>query len=517
MSITIKRLEIEGFRGYKEKHTFKFVDGINEIQGGNGRGKSSIMEAISFGLGGVDKYGKERGADRLMNKNCSEFRIALFIEVDGQICEIERLVAKLKSKIDSRILINRMQGSQDQIERIIGDRRRFLASFLPKFLLSLTDKELEAEFVTLIPLPDDEEVFALLSEDDPKAVKVLKNISLVDPRLFISKETDELKQNKETLIRLEGKEEEIKETLLIEIPDEIPIDMTEIESLKQSITAIEGLKPAAPELSSLQVERQTLLTEYTLLQSGLKFDEHIVVCENCGHHINLHADQEKANEEITNKMLAVKEKGETVAGEIKRLQQEHVTQVEAFKEVNDQSLLDLRRELQELEGNLYVTQQHNMKVRVMKTNLQQAKERQLTIRKEQKDLAQEIEQSELRIKAAKAFNIKRCELQMQTIEQNLDRASVRLFEIVRSTGEIKPAFKVEFDGKPVRVLSTSEEILCFLELSKLIRIFTKTNYPVFVDWAESIEMIPDQGTQTLIARVVPQRGLVLNGQSAIVG
>lgn len=517
MNVIIKSLEVEGFRGYQEKHTFVFSDDINEIEGGNRRGKSSVMEAISFGLAGVDKYGRERGADRLMNKNCSEFRITLSVESNGQLYEIERYVAKLKSKLDSRILINRMQATQDQIERIIGDRRRFLAAFLPKFLLSLTEKELEAEFVTLIPLPKDEEVLALLVEDDPEAVAILKNISLVDPKVFISKETDELKQNKESLIRLEGKEEEIKEALATEIPDEIPIDMTEIESLKQSITAIEGMQPTAPDLNSLQIERQTLLTEYTLLQNGLKFDEHIVVCDNCGHHINLHADQEKANEEITNKMLTVKEKGEAVAGEIKRLQQEHATQVEDFKRVNDQSLLDLRKELRELENNLRVTQQHNAKVMVMKNNLEQAKTRQMTIRQEQKDLAKEIEQTELKIKAAKAFNIKRCELQMQTIEQNLNHASVRLFEIVRSTGEIKPAFKVEFDEKPVRVLSTSEEILCFLELSNLIRVFTKNNYPVFVDWAESIEEIPDQGTQILIARVVPGKELALNEQPAIVG
>lgn len=502
----IKSLGVSGFRGYEEYRFFEFGS-INEIEGGNGRGKSSIMEAISFGLAGVDKYGKERSADRLMNNKGNEMVITIEIEVNGSTYEIERQVTRLKSKMESRILINRLQGNQEQIDQIIGNRRHFLTAFLPQFLLSMSDKEMENEFVTLIPLPNDEVVFQELADDNPDAVELLKGVRLSDPRVFISKESDDLKEWKEELIRLEGKEEEIKVALTTEIPDEIPIDKAEIEGIREAIKSIEGVKPKPRDVAELQNERQSLLGEYKALQSGLKFEDHKINCENCGHEINLNAEQDKNNEVITAKMVDITEKGQQIASQIESIQASNRESVEEFRLNNESTLNELRSDLQRLESNLEVTQQHNLKIKVLRDNRKQAKERQESVREEKVRLAELIEKTETRIKAAKAFNIKRCEIQMKDIQKLLNRASIRLFEIVRSTGEIKPAFKAEFDGKPLRVLSTSEEVQCFLEFSQLLRNLTKTNYPVFVDWAESIEVIPDQNTQTFIARMVAGKEL----------
>ncbi|MEK5166031.1 hypothetical protein NYE69_27295 [Paenibacillus sp. FSL R5-0527] len=503
----IKGLGVKGFRGYEEYHSFQFGM-INEIEGGNGRGKSSIMESISFGLAGVDKYGKERCADRLMNDKCNEMVINIEIEANGTTYEIERQVTRLKSKMETRILINRLQGSQDQIDQILGNRRRFLTSFLPQFLLTMSDKDMEAEFVSLIPLPRDEDVFTALAEENPDAAEILKGVSLTDPKVFISKESDELKQSKEELIRLEGKEEEIKTALTVDIPDLIPIDTTEIDGLKQAIKSIEALKPTPSDISELQNERQSLLGEYKALQAGLKFEEdHFITCENCGHEIDLNAEQAKKNEEITAKLVEIQDKGKQIAAQIETIQEADRKAAEEFQAANESSLSELRAELERLEANLKVTQQHNMRVEMLRDNQKMARERQNSVRKEKIELTEAIEKAEARIKAAKAFNIKRCEMQMEDVQKHLNRASLRLFEVVRSTGEIKPAFKAEFDGKPLRVLSTSEEVLCFLEFSQLFRTFSKTNYPVFVDWAESIEEIPDQHTQTFIARMIPYKEL----------
>ncbi|MUG26014.1 hypothetical protein GNQ08_27005 [Paenibacillus macerans] len=505
--LLIKRLEVEGFRGYQERHSFRFGM-VNGIEGGNGRGKSSIMEAISFGLAGVDKFGKERSADRLMNNKGNEMVIVIEIERNGTSYEIERRVTRLKTKMETRILINRLQGSQDQIDQILGNRRRFLTSFLPQFLLTMSDKDLEAEFVSLIPLPRDEDVYALLAEENPDAAEILKGVSLTDPKVFISKESSELDQFKEDLIRLEGKEEEINAALTADIPALIPIDTTEIDGLKQAIKAIEALKPTPSDISELQNERQSLLGEYKALQAGLKFEEdHFITCENCGHEIDLNAEQAKKNEEITAKLVEIQDKGKQIAAQIETIQEADRKAAEEFQAANESSLSELRAELERLEANLKVTQQHNMRVEMLRDNQKMARERQNSVRKEKIELTEAIEKAEARIKAAKAFNIKRCEMQMEDVQKHLNRASLRLFEVVRSTGEIKPAFKAEFDGKPLRVLSTSEEVLCFLEFSQLFRTFSKTNYPVFVDWAESIEEIPDQHTQTFIARMVPKKPL----------
>ena len=65
--------------------------------------------------------------------------------------------------------------------------------------------------------------------------------------------------------------------------------------------------------------------------------------------------------------------------------------------------------------------------------------------------------------------------------------TISLFDVVKSTGEVKDAFKFTYNGRRYDRLSLSEKVRAGMELSELIKRLTGRNYPVFVDNMESIE------------------------------
>jgi len=88
------------------------------------------------------------------------------------------------------------------------------------------------------------------------------------------------------------------------------------------------------------------------------------------------------------------------------------------------------------------------------------------------------------IHAAGEFVAKKAELTFNQLKMN--RASIKLIDVVKTTGEVKDVFKFTYDGKDYRWLSTSEKIKAGLEVANLLARLTKLNYPTYIDNAECI-------------------------------
>ncbi len=57
----LKEIEIEGFRGIREKTVVPFGEDFTVITGANGAGKSSVIDAVEFALSGrLAKFGDEK-------------------------------------------------------------------------------------------------------------------------------------------------------------------------------------------------------------------------------------------------------------------------------------------------------------------------------------------------------------------------------------------------------------------------------------------------------------------------
>lgn len=83
----IESIELTGFRNFKEKHTFDFVNGKNLIYGLNGSGKSSILESIY--ILGFGKSFLNVKKNEILNQDSQEFFAKSIINCKRGISDIK--------------------------------------------------------------------------------------------------------------------------------------------------------------------------------------------------------------------------------------------------------------------------------------------------------------------------------------------------------------------------------------------------------------------------------------------
>ena len=108
------------------------------------------------------------------------------------------------------------------------------------------------------------------------------------------------------------------------------------------------------------------------------------------------------------------------------------------------------------------------------------------------DIDGQIEQAERQITELKRqianaaqYVSKRAEMLFSQLKMN--RVEISLYDVVKSTGEVKDAFKFTYSGRRYDRLSLSEKIRAGMEVSELMKRLTGRNYPVFVDNMESVD------------------------------
>ena len=102
---------------------------------------------------------------------------------------------------------------------------------------------------------------------------------------------------------------------------------------------------------------------------------------------------------------------------------------------------------------------------------------------------------------------KRAELTFEALKMN--RVEISLYDVVKTTGEQKAAFKFTYNGRRYDRLSLSEKIRAGMEVSELVKRLTGRNYPVFVDNMESVDDLANVRPtgQVIMAKCVRGAGL----------
>lgn len=111
------------------------------------------------------------------------------------------------------------------------------------------------------------------------------------------------------------------------------------------------------------------------------------------------------------------------------------------------------------------------------------------------------------------YIFKRTEL--ATRELQMPNVKIRLFDVVRSTGEVKSAFKFDYKDREYTTLSLSEKTLAGIEISAMIRRITGKDYPICIDNTESIAAFNDveMPSQVWLIRVVKGQALTVQFQN----
>ena len=76
---------------------------------------------------------------------------------------------------------------------------------------------------------------------------------------------------------------------------------------------------------------------------------------------------------------------------------------------------------------------------------------------------------------------------LEQMQLKMNCVEISLYDVVKTTGEIKDTFKFTYKGRRYDRLSLSEKIRAGMEVSELMKRLTGRDYPVFVDNMESVD------------------------------
>lgn len=481
----INRLVCKNFKSFADQ---EFTFGPEtDIYGDNYQGKTSIAEGIVYALFGCNLAGSTAAGsvDGLVMQGCKEMEVTVDFEAAGTAHTVIRVKGKSTS-----IYLDGKKVAQAEIDLLVQDRELFLSAFVPTYFNSLTDKEGRTLMVSLLKAPAKEEVFKSMM---PGEAKLLEYENMLDPDALLKSKREQLREAEALVLRKEGQLDEIRNRLTREIPELLKFDDSELNQITAEIEQLTNGKQA--QIADLRAKREKLLANYRIEQSRIKQlpDAPYAIgqpCPTClkeidesnidhllAHHNDLLSNIEQDNEAVQFRLSEIKEEGQQVAAELEALEQSE-------DDSSNIEHLKLRRHDLEAERERVFT--NNGIANRLRMDRTEDEGRLSKITAEVADLAKEKDQLAVEIKAIVNYRSTLATIQIKQLEQHLNRVSIKLFDVTKSTGEVKDVFKILYDGKEYKSLSLSERIRCSLEIANMINKVTGLNYPVFIDNAESI-------------------------------
>ena len=154
----------------------------------------------------------------------------------------------------------------------------------------------------------------------------------------------------------------------------------------------------------------------------------------------------------------------------------------------------------------------NAKIEVLSKLVQASPEAAGKQEQDIKQMQASIQQKKELLSALAFYISKRVEINFSKLRMN--RVSITLYDVVKSTGEGKDVFRFTYEGRDYICLSHSERIRAGLEVAELIKRLLGVEYPTFIDDVESVPVIDNVRPtgQVFIAKVI--KGTALQVQVA---
>ena len=520
----ILELTVSGFKGFLEPKTFQFDYGINFVLGDNGLGKTSIAEAIAFAFMGTGLFG-EKTLDRLQNGDAKEMFVSVkFADEAGEIHEL----TKTRKNNANGITYDGYNVRQTDLYNLFGDKDLFLSMFNPLYFVETLGADGKNLLEKLLPVVSHEEVLAALPEE---AREALKDENIFSPETYIQNRRAEVKELEETLIYMQG-QSDLLEGGAKKARAELAAAAAELEEKKALIQedAQEGSQPetlAGAKLELQKVQNKAFVfdgdMEICRLEAVLEplYAKHKAIfkylhevctgqkCALCGHEME-DADVVAARAELKRNLEECISEGRAAKAELKRLTQEKEEKLRAFQEAQAAETARLEKSIAAL-GTQCQTDALRQECGELETKIRMLSEtlEQPDIKGEMESIQQEIDAKKLLISHAVNYLGKKNELLFAPL--NMNRVSISLSEVKKTTGEVKDTFKFAYNGKDYAKLSLSEKLRAGLEIAELVKRLSGRCYPTFIDNGESISVVDNVRLtgQTLFSKVQKDRPLTI--------
>ena len=557
-SFSILGIKLEGFKRFKEPYEVRF-DKLTYISGGNGQGKTTIADAIAYAFCGTPFWG-EAYCERLHNPEVKTMSVDVqFVDQNG---EIHRLVRKRDIVSGANtVFFDNTQIRQSDVPLIFAERDIFLSVFNPLYFIEKIATDGRTLLQKLLPAIPDDEVLSQLSEPtrailegqsllDPECFMKNKRAELRE-----DEETCTYYEGQIDLLQTQQREASEKIDSVLERGNAIVDKKTVLEEKQFRDIDVDTLKKKrdklingagnerrvkllekqaeaqnrqyvskfTDEIVKVQAELETLMRQYKTLDArikGIKVGDQCPTCRTV-------VTAENYNSiilEMKKELAGVMEKGKGTKAALTELLEIEEKSKAKFEEYRVADLARIEAELAELKvpdadeiarlekqikmGNLTeeeysalteLTAQAESFAKEVEVLYESDKvpEKIAEIQKAMAVTKNHIAELQKLIQAAKEFMVRRTELTLSHLK--MDRAAIKLYDVVKSTGEVKDVFRFTYDGKDYRWLSTSEKIKAGLEVSELLQRLTGLIYPTYIDNAECIttKLSPVQGQVVL--------------------
>ena len=540
------------------------------ITGGNGRGKSSIADAIAFAVTGCPFFG-ERGIDRLHNENNPDAAIRMcFVDETGTLHELNRT----RRKNRMTITYDGYEIRQLDLADLFGERDVFLSIFNPLYFIEELGEDGKKLLERYLPTIPHETVLSQLSEP---VREHLKNETILSPEGSLKRCREEIRGLEERITYLRGQKdlaasqgeshEQAEQELTLQadtLREEIAeleqrqfsgmdvSDMQErlvelsgryeeaardertdtsklreqLQTLREKIARREGeqyqskfteaLAEASARVKDLGVRYQRESAAYKAFHAGME-------CPACHRSVTEQSlpEVQAALKKVLSELYAAGSEQRAQLIELQEMDKKAADTFARFKEddlgkwaaeaaemeqrcasLAEQASAEterLRAEIQTLTADLEygnLSQSEYDHLGTCREELRQSEAKiaalQTMTAAQLPDFDREIAQANANIAEIKrkmadviAYISKRAELTFSQLKMN--RVEISLYDVVKSTGEVKDTFKFQYGGRRYDRLSLSEKIRAGMEVSELMKRLTGRNYPVFVDNMESVD------------------------------
>ena len=193
----INSMTVSGFKCYEAPMEIMFGN-PTIVTGGNGRGKSSLADAIAFAVTGLPFFG-ERGIDRLHNETNPDLQITMrFTDDTGKAHELTR--SRQKDRMS--ITYDGYAIRQTDLNEMFGERDVVLSIFNPLYFieeLGEDGKKLLERYLPPIPQAD------VLAQLNAQTQQRLSGLQLPSPETFLKNRREEIRELEQNAVYLSGK------------------------------------------------------------------------------------------------------------------------------------------------------------------------------------------------------------------------------------------------------------------------------------------------------------------------
>lgn len=591
----ITDMTFSGFKCYADKTTAQFFN-PTVITGGNGRGKSSVADAIAFVVTGLPFFG-ERGNDRLVSEQNEELFIAMRF-TDG--AGVQHELTRRWDKRQTTITFDGQQIRQTALDEMFGEKDVFLSIVNPLYFIEELGSDGRKLLERYLPGIPHEAVLAALG----KSVReTLKNEEILSPDTYLKKRREEVRELENDVIYLTG-QRELAESQRDEAKGKIT-DLTErIAALVMERDNLEAKRFDGVDVSAVQERLADLSARYEEMtredsaaadtseldgrlkelhrklgergaeQYAPKYAEPIAettakvkelamrykrdegllrgfqagtVCPACRRAVT-EKELPAVQAELRKSANALMTEGKDVKAQLDELNELEAKAEATFQKFRSDDVAELQAAIQTLEaerqklidaaaaqnerhkadmdallaqiralsaetecGSLSAEESERLndctaEIETCQTELAAAEQLANadtgSYERKIKEIEAKITEKKKLISDVAQYVGKRAELLLAGLKMN--RVEISLYDVVKSTGEVKDTFKFTYNGRRYDRLSLSEKIRAGMEVSELMKRLTGRNYPQFIDNMESVDDLANVRPtgQVIMARCV---------------